>query len=412
MNSTSDVLKKFFVYQLFFFILLLPQPVFSAEKSPQTNMNNLLHNYDAFVSDNLKKSRTPGVAIAIADHGKIVSLKAYGVKEAGKPDLIDKKTVFRIGSVSKGFAAILTGLLVKDGVLKWDDKVTKYLPEFSLHDKKNTDNLTIRNILDHTCGLVPHAYDSMIEDNVPFEKIVDKLSDLPVECPVGECYGYQNVVYSLIGDIIKSATGKEYTELLSERILKPLGMNTVSFSKKQFIDSKNYASPHDKIKRKWKPVSLKETYYSTTPSSGINCSIQDMAQWLLAMLGNKSDIIPLSVIDEVYTPCITTPRELRRFNRNHRIKAAYYGLGWRIFDYSGYKLVYHSGYVNGYYAVIALLPGQDTGIVVLQNSSRHNYYVNKFLDMYLNIRQDAPTKKTYRVSRHFRHKKHKRKKLM
>ncbi len=402
--------KKILFLLISFSILFLPQLLFSSEKSTRKDLNELLSKYDSFASDYIKKSKTPGVAIAIADHGKIVFLKAYGVKKAGEQELINEQTVFRIGSVSKGFASVLTGLLVKDGVLRWDDKVTKYLPEFSLHDKKNTDNLTIRNILNHTSGLVPHAYDTMIEDNVPFKKIVDKLSRLPSQCPVGECYGYQNAVYSLIADIIKAATGKEYTELLTERILNPLGMNAVSFSKEELIDSKNYACPHDKIKKKWIPVSLKNTYYSTTPASGLNCSIQDMSQWLLAMLGNKENIIPRSVINDVYTPHIRTPHEMRRFSKDHRIKASYYGLGWRVIDYSGYQLVYHSGFVNGYFAAIALLPDQNSGIVVLLNSHQHNYYVNTFLDMYLNIEYNIPDKKTYHVSNQkTRNKKQKRK---
>lgn len=378
--------QRIYFYQLLFFLLLQPQISFSSDKSDQRYKEDLVYKYDAFVSNYIEMSGTPGVAIAIVIDGNIVLLKTYGVKKAGQPEPINTNTVFRIASVSKGFASVLAGMLVKEGVLKWDDKIIKYLPEFSLKDKAYTDNLTVRNILNHTSGLVPHAYDNLIEANVPFNKIVDKLQELPSYCPVGECYGYQNALYSLIANIIESATGKEYTSLLSERILKPLGMNSVSFNKEQFISSKNYASPHERINLKLTPVTPRGTYYSTIAASGLNASIQDMAQWLLAMLGNRQDVIPLSVISEVCKPIIKTPQELRKYNWKNRLKSIHYGMGWRIFNYSGYNLIYHSGNVYGYLAVVAFLPEYNTGIAVLQNSRVYNRYAYAFLDMYLQDR--------------------------
>jgi beta-lactamase class C len=268
--------------------------------------------------------------------------------------------------------------------------MAEYIPEFSFRDKAHTDHLTIRNILNHTSGLVPHAYDNLIEANVPFEKIIDRLQELPSCCSVGECYGYQNAFYSLIAEVIRSATGEEYSSLLSARILQPLGMNTVSFSKKKFISLNNYASPHEKVDHRLIPVTPKGTYYSTTAASGLNASIQDMAQWLLAMLGNKEDVIPVSVIDEVCKPLIKTPQELYKYNWKNRLKSIHYGMGRRIFNYAGHNLVYHSGNVCGYFAAMAFLPEHNTGIVVLQNSRIYNRYVYAFLDMYLDIWQGDP----------------------
>ena len=382
--------RKKLILWLLFSILLFPEISFSLNEINHRNIENLISEYDTLVSNHIETSENPGVAIAIVSDGNIVLLKGYGVKKAGKSDQINRDTTFRLASVSKGFASVLTGLLVKDGVLRWEDKVTKYLPEFSFKDKAHTDHLTIRNILNHTSGLVPHAYDNLIEANVPFEKIIDRLQELPSYCSVGECYGYQNAFYSLIAEVIRSATGKEYSSLLSERILQPLGMNTVSFSKQKFISLNNYASPHEKVGNRLIPVTPKGTYYSTTAASGLNASIQDMAQWLLAMLGNKENIIPVSVIDEVCQPLIKTPQELHKYNRKNRLKSIHYGMGWRIFNYAGHNLVYHSGNVYGYFAAMAFLPEDNTGIVVLQNSRIFNPFVYLFLDMYLDICQEDP----------------------
>jgi beta-lactamase class C len=375
---------------LLVFVLLLPQISFSQDESNHRDIENLILEYDAIVSSYIETSENPGVAVAIVADGKIVLLKGYGVKKAGKADHIKRDTTFRLASVSKGFASVLTGILVQDGVLQWDDRVTKYLPEFSLKDKENTDHLTIRNILNHTSGLVPHAYDNLIEADVPFEKIIDKLQELPSYCSPGECYGYQNAFYSLITEVIESATGKDYSTLLSERILKPLEMNRVSFSKKALLSGDNYACPHETANYKLFPVTPKGTYYSTPAASGLNASIEDMAQWLLAMLGNREDVIPASVIEEVCRPSVKTSRELRRYNWKNRLNSVHYGMGWRVFNYSGHNLVYHSGNVYGYFAAVGFLPEHNTGIVILQNSRIYSRYVYAYLDMYLGIRQEDP----------------------
>ena len=117
-----------------------------------------------------------------------------------------------------------------------------------------------------------------------------------------------------------------------------------------------------------------------------------MAQWLLAMLGNKRDVIPLSVINDVCTPLIKTPQELRRYTWGKRVKSIHYGLGWRIFDYCGNNLIFHSGNIHGYFSSIAFLPDYNTGIVVLQNSSHYNFYVSTFFDMYLKVVKDMEKK--------------------
>jgi hypothetical protein len=109
--------KKLILY-LLFFILLFPQTSFSLDKINHRNIESLIVEYDALVSNYIETSENPGVAVAIVADGKIVLLKGYGVKKAGKSDQVNRDTTFRLASVSKGFASVLTGLLVEDGVLQ------------------------------------------------------------------------------------------------------------------------------------------------------------------------------------------------------------------------------------------------------------------------------------------------------
>ena len=372
-----------------FLILILCLNLFPKISSGAENAilktDSLLIKYESYISDFLDIYNTPGVAITIVIDTNIVFMKGFGVKKNGENDSIDCHTSFRIASVSKGFASILTGLLVKDGKLKWNDKVIKHLPKFCLKDTANTNNLTIQQILSHRTGLIPHSYDNLIEAKVPFKKIVTSLKDVKIVGPVGKRYGYQNVTYSLISEIIKSATGEEYKDLIKKRIFVPLGMKNVSLSKKGLIASKNFAHPHTRKNFEFKPVLIRNTYYSVQPAAGINASAYDMAQWLLALLGNKKDIIPIDIIKEVTKPLVKTPGEKRRYNHNNRLRSIHYGMGWRIFNYSGHTLIYHSGGVRGYLTQLAFLPQQKVGIAVLQNSWSGNDFLYKFLDMYLGL---------------------------
>ena len=105
------------------------------------------------------------------------------------------------------------------------------------------------------------------------------------------------------------------------------------------------------------------------PAAGVNSSIHDMAQWLLAQLGHRPEVLSQSMLDTVHAPQVSTPGELRGSPwRRERLGNAWYAMGWRVFDYSGHRMVFHGGAVQGYRGLIAFLPREDVGIVVLWNS--------------------------------------------
>ncbi|MCG3118939.1 MAG: Protein flp [bacterium] len=351
-------------------------------QAPLPHLSNVVKQYDQFVEQKLTELKAPGAAIAIVQGDSIVYLKCFGVRELGKFDSITPHTTFRIASLSKGFAAVLTGLLVQDGVLNWDDPVIKYLPNFALKNDTHTQNLTIRHVLSHTTGLPSHTYDNLLEAKVPYPVILEQLKTAPCVWPVGQSYNYQNVIYSLIGEVIKSATGASYPELLKRRLFLPLKMRDASMTREALLSNPNHASPHIRRRGKWMLTEVSEGYYAAAPAAGVNASITDMAQWLRALLGDVPTIVSPQLIQDVSTPVIKTRRELRRYHWSGRARHAYYGLGWRIFDYADTKLVFHSGGVRGYVSQIAFLPEKQLGIVVLLNANIENIFVSTFLDMY------------------------------
>jgi len=386
MNKVSSFKLVLFIGLLYFLQL---QSLYGHSNNSAV-IDTVLKKYDRYISNTIEEGRVPGVAVAVVTDSQIVFIKGYGLKEIGKPEPIDLNTSFRIASVSKGFASVLTAMLVKDSVLSWDDKVIKYLPEFTLKDSAATQNLTIRHVLSHTSGLVPHAYDNLVEANVSYEKIINKLKNVRLVCKTGDCYGYQNVMYSLISEIIESATGFGYIYWLSEKILKPLNMNDVSFSKKGLLENENYAHPHVKVAGEWSATRVRDTYYTVIPAAGINASIMDMAIWTQALLGVYPQVISPEITEEIFRPKIETYYERRRFNWRKRLQEAYYGLGWRIFNYSGHTMIFHSGGLRGYLSKLAILPHERIGIVVLQNAWTRNPLLYQFIDMYLNLPEEEP----------------------
>jgi len=335
----------------------------------------MLEEYENFADLLMESTHTPGAAIAIVKDGQVILSKGFGTKAATSKNPIDEHTIFRLGSVSKGFAPVLTGLLVEDGLLNWDDKVTKYLPDFYLASKKNTEVLTIRNLLSHTTSLPKHAYTNLIEEGYSFDEMVEELKTVDVIGNVGQHYSYQNVVYSLISDIVEKVTGKTYSQLLEERVFTPLGMLQASATCEDFMSEDNIAFPHKNRGHKCVPTDILENYYTVVPAAGVNASITDMGKWLKAMMGYDANFIQDSTLTEIFEPIIRTPRRNNQFAYWKYMKRAYYAMGWRVLAFPNEeKLIYHSGYVNGYKTEIALHPTKNIGIVILSNApTRFSY---------------------------------------
>ncbi|GHH58269.1 serine hydrolase [[Pseudomonas] boreopolis] len=311
--------------------------------------------------------RVPGMAMAIVQGGRVLSAKGYGVTNVNNPEPVDAHTVFRLASLSKAFAGTMAGLLVNDGVLRWDSKVTDYVPGFQLSDPQATRQLTVADLLSHRVGLTRNAYDRDIESNADYYTLTHRLASAPLRCAPGECYAYQNVAFSLVGDVVFAASGSFYEQSVERRIFKPLGMNDASLGLAGIQASPRWARPHVRSRNGWVSLMPKPTYYRLAPAAGVNASASDMAQWLLAHTGHRPDVLPAPLLATLHASLISTPGEMRSGWRHQRINSAGYALGWRVFDYAGHQVVFHAGAVQGYRGLVALLPERDLGIAIMWN---------------------------------------------
>lgn len=311
--------------------------------------------------------RVPGMAVAIVQGGRVLSARGYGVTDVNNPQQVDAHTVFRLASLSKAFAGTMAGLLVNDGTLRWDSKVTDYVPGFQLSTPEATERLTVADLLSHRVGLPYNAYDRDVEANAEYYTLTHKLAATSLKCMPGDCYAYQNVAFSLIGDVVYAASGSFYEQSVERRLFKPLGMDDASLGLAGIQASSRWARPHVRSRNGWVALTPKPTYYRLAPAAGVNASASDMAQWLLAHTGHRPDVLPAPLLATLHASLISTPGEMRSGWRRERLNSAGYALGWRTFDYAGHEVIFHAGAVQGYRGLVALIPERDLGIAIMWN---------------------------------------------
>ena len=317
----------------------------------------------------LREAKGSGMAIAIVQDGNVLLERGFGVTDTSSGEKVDADTVFRVASLSKAFAGTLAAMLVQEGALRWDSRIIDYLPAFKLRNLQAAQTLTVQDILSHRVGLPYNTFDRLLEQDEPYPLLVARLGEINSTCEAGECYGYQNIAFSLIGDMVFATTGNFYSQQVEKRIFHPLGMYTATFGRDGLEGSVRWARPHIRQNGRWTPVRPKETYYRIPPAAGVNASIRDLSLWMRAHLGQAQDVLSAELLDVVHANQVHTPGELGSSAwRRERLRDAHYALGWRVYDYAGHTLIYHAGAVQGYRAMMGLLPERGFGMVVIWNS--------------------------------------------
>lgn len=340
------------------------------EKLPSQRVKQTLADYQRWLNRIAQHDAVAGLATAVVIDGKVVYEGTVGYTDTTTKQPVTPDTVFRLASLSKAFAATIAGLLVDDGKLGWDTKLVDVLPYFKLKDMQAAAQATVGDILGQRLGLPRNTYDNMLEGDTSYEELVRKLDEVDMVCGVGQCYGYQNVAFSMIGDVVLARTGDFFYHQVDKRIFYPLGMATASYGRAALESSKSWARPHRATSRGWVPFEPNETYYRVAPAAGVNASLRDMEKWLIAQMGGRPDVLSTSLLDMLHTPGVATPSELHATPwRRERLSSAYYALGWRVYEYGGETLIYHAGAVAGYRTMIGFFPKYRAGVVTLWNST-------------------------------------------
>jgi CubicO group peptidase (beta-lactamase class C family) len=346
-------------------------------------------NLDAYLAKAVRDWDLPGLAIVIVKDDHVVAAKGYGVRELGRPEPVDGKTIFDIASLTKSFTAAGAAVLVDAKQLSWDDRVIDKLPNVTFGDSCMRDQITLRDLLSHRTGLEPanalfHFF------HYDRAELLQRVQFLPSERPFRTSMLYSNILYMVAGELTARVAGTTWADLIRHRVIEPAGMTST------FVETRptggNVASPHMRMGGIQKPIPPFD-FTMVGPAASIYTNAEDLARWLRlqlndGMLDGKQIISRASMI-EMHSPQIiiqTTPEQ-----RQARLVEFFggYGMGWQIMDYRGEPLLWHSGNADGMPSYMALLPKQKLGIAVMMNTWAagylHTALANKILDTYLSV---------------------------
>jgi CubicO group peptidase (beta-lactamase class C family) len=352
--------------------------------------------FDAAASRVMSTFEVPGIGLAVVKDGTVVLARGYGVRRLGEPGAVDAQTLFGIASNTKVFTATAIGLLVEEGKLDWDSPVINYLPGFQMYDPYVTREITVRDLLVHRSGLGLGAGDLLWWPASTYDRkeIVRRLRFIRPAASFRGAYAYDNVLYLVAGELIEAASGMTWEEFVSTRILQRVGMTTSNVRHSAAANRGNVAGTHARIDGRVRPIQPMESD-NTNPAGGINSNAEEMAKWMLVLLGqgqlaDGSRLFSARTARELTTlvtpiPVEDPPEELAPLRTNFNG----YALGLGVHDYRGRKVVTHTGGLPGYVSKVTLLPEIGLGIAVLTNQESGEAFSSltwQIVDHYL----DAP----------------------
>jgi CubicO group peptidase (beta-lactamase class C family) len=344
---------------------------------------------DTYLQRAMKEWQIPGVSVAIIKGDKVVFAKGYGVKEIGKPDKIDENTLFMIGSNTKAFTATALAMLEQDKKLSLDDKVSKWLPNFKLYDPLATQEVRIKDLLSHRLGFETFQGDfTYWRSNLSRQEVMQKMAKIKPPYGFRDKWGYCNAAFLTAGEIIPAVNGQTWESFLTEKIFKPLQMNTTLALSADFAKAANRATPYAVVEGKLMKIEF-PVIDNLAPAGSIGSSAREMSNWAIALL-NEGKFEGREVLSP---KVIQKTREIHSFlgkNRHPFNKTNYnlYGLGWGLEDYEGREIVSHTGGVDGFLSSFTLIPAEKLGIVILTSNSNNAFYEalkQEIMDAYLGL---------------------------
>ena len=359
---------------------------------------------DSLVEKVLTTFDVPGISVAVVKDDKIIHSKGYGVRSLDTKQKVDENTLFGIASNSKAFTSAALGMLVDEGKMKWDDKVTDYIPEFKMYNPYVTEEFTIKDLLTHRSGLGLGAGDLMMwPDGSNFTKqdIIHNLRYLKPVSSFRSKYDYDNNLYIVAGEVVERISGMKWEDFIEKRIMQPLKMDKSAASISRLKDRSNIIAPHAPVNGKISTIKI-DWSETANAAGGIYSNVTDLSKWIIMQMndgqygeGLTKQLFSKEVHDEMWSPQTILPvRGPTPYNTHF----SSYGLGWGLSDVKGYKQATHTGGLAGIVTQITLLPEMKLGIIVLtnqQSGAAFSAITNTIKDSYLGVKGVDRVKQQY-----------------
>ncbi len=342
--------KRFLVIIVFQFLF------FSFSFSQQEKIQKI----DTYIQSAMKEWKMPGFAVAIVKNDSIVFAKGYGVKDIRTNEPVNENTLFMIASCTKAFTTAALSILVDQGKIKWEDPVTKYLPNFQMYDPWVTKQMMIKDLVTHRSGLETFSGDILwLGSTYDSKEVIRRSQFLKPTSSFRSKYGYQNIMFSVAGSIVPAVTDTTWGEYINAHIFKPLGMDNSVTSISEMKENGNFAFPHKILKGNVIPYNDFWSIESVAPAGAINSSVADMSQWLRLQL-RKGKFNGKQIFSE--------QQSNEMWSNQMAIGNSNYGLGWFIRYWNGKKLLNHGGGMPGMISDVSILPEENVGLVILSNA--------------------------------------------
>lgn len=364
---------------------LLFQVVPVLAESRKTDVAECFEDFDKIVEKSLRKSGTPGAAIAIVS-GEEVYLRNYGYADKDLKEYVTGDTLFELGSMSKAFTALGILYLEHEGKLNLSDNVKEYIPWLVLnydgeYKGQKIDGevpITIADALYHTSGIPFKSIGYIPEGNADdmLDKTIQSLVDTDMDFYPGTKYSYATINYDILGLIIEKISGKSYESFIRDTVLVPLGLNNTylyreeakkngqlaSGYKIQLFDVVNYDAP---------------IYRGNTPAGYVISSSSDMARWMKIQMG-------LMDVPQNYRLIID-----KSHKGNSTVASSgdnYYAAGWSV-NIRG-ESISHGGSNPNYSSMLTMDNEKNVGICILSNlnSNASSYISDNFFNLLYNRR--------------------------
>ena len=306
------------------------------------------------------------MAVIVRLNGRTEFMRGYGSRDLRSGARIDAHTNFRLASCTKQFTAMAVMLLVHDGKLRLDNRLTDIFPDFPAYGKA----ITVRNLLNHTSGLL--AYEDLLEKQYAGQSWPDvpQISDAGVldlmkqqtatKFAPGTSWEYSNSGYCVLAKVIEKVSGAQFADFLRQRIFRPLGMNsTVALEYGQsHVNARAYG--YTKNANVWLETD-QSTTSATLGDGGVYSSLDDLSKWDDALRQH-------TLLSERETlPGLTPATSTSAWPKGPGGGPILYGFGWFLNSHAGHPRLWHYGESIGFRTVIERFPSDVLTIVILAN---------------------------------------------
>ena len=313
----------------------------------------LIAQVDAVAAHAIEKAGAAGLSIAVARGDRVILDKGYGKADLENGVPATDASIFRIASVTKQFTAAAILRLAERGKLSIDDEFTQYV-DFPTQGK----TVTIRHLLTHTSGIksytdVPGFFETVVTRDLPPEKVLDLVRDLPFEFEPGTKWAYSNTGYHILGMIIEKVSGMAYAKYMQDELFGPLGLTHTRYDVEAEIipgRARGYGLINDS------PANA--TYISMTipyAAGGLLSTAGDLTRWQLAL--NSGKVVSADSLRQMTTPAKLSDGSSTR-----------YGFGVFMDGIDGHPNLMHTGIMPGFNSILVYFTKEDLTIAVISNS--------------------------------------------